>query len=81
MNTTNKTMKVLEHLKKYGSITSWDAIQKYGATRLSAIIYNLKKRLDITTDMQEGIDRYGHGVRFAKYVYVGEKPTENEEAE
>lgn len=78
--TTNKTMKVLEHLKKYGSITSWEAIQKYGATRLSAIIYNLRKNHVITSDIQEMTDRYGDNTRFAKYVYVGEIATDNEEA-
>ena len=29
------------HLKKYGSITSWEAIKKYNITRLSAVIYIL----------------------------------------
>lgn len=41
---TNKTQKVLEHLQKHGSITSLEAIDLYGATRLSGIIYNLKKK-------------------------------------
>ena len=30
------------HLLKRGSITSWEAIDLYGITRLSALIYNLK---------------------------------------
>ena len=34
---------VLAHLKKHGSITSWDAIIEYGITRLSGVIYKLKK--------------------------------------
>lgn len=37
MGNTNKTKEVLKHLKNKGSITSWEAIQLYGATRLSAI--------------------------------------------
>lgn len=36
--------KILAHLKKYKTITSWDAIQTYGATRLAAIIFNLKAK-------------------------------------
>lgn len=40
---TNKTQKVLEHLQRQGSITSLEAIELYGATRLSGIIYNLKR--------------------------------------
>ena len=30
-----KKEKVRQHLLKYGSITSWEAIMKYNATRLS----------------------------------------------
>ena len=40
---TTKTGKVLTHLQEHGSITSWDAIRLYRATRLSSIIHNLKK--------------------------------------
>ncbi len=38
-----KTDKVLAHLIRYGSINTWVAITKYKATRLSAIIFNLRK--------------------------------------
>lgn len=44
MKKINKSNAVLNHLKKYGSITSWKAITEYRATRLSAIIYNLRKK-------------------------------------
>jgi hypothetical protein len=40
----NKTDQVLKHLKEKGSIDSWSAIQLYGATRLSAIVFNLRKK-------------------------------------
>ena len=47
-----KTDKVLKHLQTYKVITSWDAIAHYRATRLSAIIFNLRKRgYNITTEM------------------------------
>lgn len=53
--TTNKKLKknnsfetkmkmVSNHLVKHGSITSWEAINKFRATRLSAIIFILKER-------------------------------------
>lgn len=35
---------VINHLRKYKSITSLEAIKKYGATRLSGIIYVLRDR-------------------------------------
>ena len=42
--TMNQTEAVLAHLQKHKSITSWEAIQEYGATRLSDIIYRLRDR-------------------------------------
>lgn len=71
-NKTSKTKKVLEHLQKYGSITSWEVIELYGATRLSAIIYNLRERYKILSDKVSHIDRYGNQSSFARYVYHGE---------
>ena len=65
----DKTSEILKHLKVKGSITSIDAFKLYGATRLSAIIFNLRKRgYDITTESEECVDRYGHKCTFARYI-------------
>jgi hypothetical protein len=65
----NKTTKVLEHLKQYGSITSLEAIEKYSAIRLSAIIYNLRKKgYDIETKDIDFTDRFGTKSHYGKYV-------------
>jgi len=65
----NKTTAVLEHLKEHGSITSMEAIESYGATRLSAIIFNLRKKgYDIGTENEGGTDRFGHSMTYARYV-------------
>ncbi|MBQ2174504.1 MAG: DNA-binding protein [Alphaproteobacteria bacterium] len=66
--TTNKTQKVLEHLQKHGSITSFEAIDLYGATRLSAIIYNLRKIYTIESINSERTDRYGNIAKYSTYV-------------
>lgn len=69
----NKTTEVLKHLKEHGSITSLEAINLYGATRLSAIIFNLKKKgYDIMTAKGSCIDKYGHKCSFAKYILESE---------
>ena len=68
----NKHQLVKEHLIAKGSITSWEAIQQYGATRLSAIIFDLRKTMDIDTLMIEETDRYGNRTHFAKYIFKGE---------
>lgn len=66
---TNKHKEVLRHLMEQGSITTYEAFQLYGATRLSAIIFDLRKRgHNIVTKETVGQDRYGHVSRFATYV-------------
>ena len=72
MTTTKKITKkqmVLDHLKKHGNITSLEAIDNYGATRLSAIIFNLRREgYSIETMSVKGVDRYGNSVVYGKYV-------------
>ena len=66
----NKTIAVLEHMRENGSITQLEATELFGATRLSAIIFNLRGRgHDIETVDASGIDRFGHAVNYARYVY------------
>lgn len=69
-----KTKQVLEHLRQYGTITSWEAITQYGATRLASIICNLRKRgYDIKTITIMDKDRNGNVCQYAKYVFDREK--------
>jgi len=64
----NKTRAVKEYLIENGSITSWEAITNFRATRLSAIIFNLRKRYDIDTVMIES-----EGSRYGRYYLRGVK--------
>lgn len=65
-----KTKKVYAHLEKYGSITSNEAWEAYGVTRLSAIVFNLRRKgMDIETVNEECTDRYGDSSRYGRYVY------------
>lgn len=69
-----KSFLVLRHLQRHGSITSWEAIQEYGATRLSAIIFNLRHSgWDIPDVWEEHTDRYGETVRFKRYILKRKK--------
>ena len=63
---------ILEHLQKHGSITSYEAFELYGATRLSAVIYNLRhnRGLRIITESKAVQTRYGHGTLIAVYKLV-----------
>ena len=40
----SKAKKIEKHLIKHKSITSWEAIELYKATRLSAVIFNLRNK-------------------------------------
>lgn len=65
---TKKQM-ILKHLKEHGSITSWEAIKNYGATRLSGAIFELKKEgYNIITKDTHGIDCYGNKNTYATYI-------------
>ena len=68
---TTKTRMIFWHLKNKGSITSMEAIQEYGATRLSAIIWELRHRehMDIESHEIAAIDKYGNTCTYVKYVY------------
>lgn len=65
----SQTEDVIKFMKEHGSITSMDAIKNFGATRLSAIIFSLRKRgYDIDTRMEVGKNRYGKTSEYARYV-------------
>ena len=69
----SQTSEILNHLQTHGSITSLEAINLYGATRLASIIYVLRQRgYNITTIICEGKTRYDRTCNFAKYVLVKE---------
>ena len=66
---------ILGHLYKRGSITSWKAFERYGITRLSAIIYDLRHTngLHIESENITRKNRYGNIVNFVKYNLAEEK--------
>lgn len=74
MERTNKTQQVLRHLQTKGTITSWEAITEYRATRLASIIFNLREHYLIDTIMAESMDG---DTGYAIYVYKGEKREDN----
>lgn len=61
--------RVIEHLKSTGSITSMEAFQLYGITRLSARVFELKKKgYHIVKTMEVYHNRYGEPVKYARYM-------------
>ncbi len=71
-----KTQAIKNHLLENKSITSWQAIQQYGETRLSAVIFILRnKGWNIESVWKEGKDRNGNDCRYVEYIYFGIKET------
>lgn len=70
---------IIRHLMTEGSITAWEAIKEYGSTRLSAIVYELRKQgWNIESEMVTAKNRYGNPVTFARYHFKSkpaDKPT------
>jgi hypothetical protein len=72
MKKTTKTEQVRKHLLKKKSITSWEAITLYRATRLSSIIFTLRKKENWKIESKSIVtkDANGNPTTFAKYVYI-----------
>ena len=69
--------RVLEHLKVHNGLTSMEAFDKYGITRLAAVVCELRKLgYDIRTLDMESQNRYGEVTRYAKYILKGELDAE-----
>lgn len=71
----SQTKLVLQHLIKHGSITSYEAIELYGATRLSAIIYILRHDYgyNIPTHFEQVTTRTGYKTSIAVYKLEKER--------
>ena len=65
--------RVLQHLKVKNKITSWESIMEYGVTRLSAVIYMLRKDgYNISSEFKSAKNRYGDMVSFVEYTLKDE---------
>ena len=77
MSSMNKTKAVLQWLQTGAGISNMEAIKQFGATRLSVIIFNLRKRgYNIETVKCEGTDRFGNKMTFARY-YLRDSPVDS----
>lgn len=70
----NRQERVLKYMRDFGSITSMEAFQELGVTRLSAVIFILKEKgHKITSEPMKSVNRYGEKVTFARYKLEDEK--------
>lgn len=68
------TMKdrVLQYMKDFNSITTYNAFIDLGCTRLSEYIRQLRKEYVIKDEWIETINRYGEKVQYKRYWIEGE---------
>lgn len=73
----NQTQAILSHLKIGKHITSMQAFELYGITRLSAKICELRKRgYNIQTIKHKTTTRFGNSSHYFEY-YLAEEKKEN----
>ena len=67
----NQRQKVLNYIKKWGSITSFEAYSELGVTQLGARIDKLKKEgYEFVTEWVTKKNRDGEPVSFKKYMLL-----------
>jgi hypothetical protein len=67
------------YMKTYGSISSLEAIQELGNTRLSGTIYSLKQKgYLISSEQDHARNRWGDTTTFARYRILSEPQIEEE---
>lgn len=68
-----KTQKerILDYIKEYGSISSWEAYSELGITQLGARLDQLKREgYMFSTEFEKGKNRYGEDVKYKRYRLV-----------
>lgn len=59
--------RVLQYIRDFGSITTFEAFIELGCTRLSEYIRQLRLEFNIEDEWINTTNRYGEKVRFKKY--------------
>lgn len=63
-----QTSQLTEYLLAGNSITSMEAFEKFGCTRLSARIFDMREKgINVVTEIVDGRNRYGSHCQYAKY--------------
>lgn len=64
----NQCVRIVRYIKDFGSISTKEAFNDLGITRLSGRIYDLKKKgVPITDRMEKSKNRYGEDVSYKRY--------------
>ena len=61
--------RVEKYIEEFGSITSLEAFRDLGVTRLSAVIFQIRKERVVLDKEVKSKNRYGDSVHFKKYYF------------
>ena len=61
--------RVYEYMKKFGSITTWEAFRDLGCSRLSEYIRQLRIDYNIDDEWIQTTNRFGEKVQYKKYFF------------
>lgn len=65
---------ILRHLRDFGSISSWEALQEYGIMRTASRICDIRRMgIGIKSEIVTGKNRYGEPIKFARYSLMEEE--------
>jgi hypothetical protein len=59
--------RVLDYIKQFGSITTYEAFTDLGCSRLSEYIRQLRLEYNIVDEWIKVVNRYGEKVEYKKY--------------
>jgi len=69
----NQRQRIINYIREFGSISSWEAYSDLGITQLGARIDQLKKEGYIfITKWESKLNRYGEKTDFKRYYLMGE---------
>lgn len=70
--------RILQYIRQFGSISSWEAYSELGITQLGARIDQLKKEgYQFKTEWESSTNRYGEKVDYKRYYLVDDIIAEN----
>lgn len=65
---TSQKQRVIDYIKQFGSISSWEAYSDLGVTQLGARIDQLKKEgYEFKTEWESTKNRYGENTTYKRY--------------
>lgn len=73
----NQKQRIINYIREYGSISSWEAYADLGITQLGARIDQLKKDgYEFTTEWESSTNRFGEKTDYKRY-YLADMVAKN----